>query len=113
MGSKKIPGTFGVNKYEDMICRVNELQNYFRPTQDAPSICNEKSTTSLSSLGDICSIYSNKLYFSIYYKVDDNTFKKSSDTWRSTLTLVSNSIFIEKEVLTEGDFKTDWNNIYQ
>ena len=50
-----------------------------------------------------------RLFFIIYYRVTDNAFKKSAETW---LDIVKQRYFfdrqdmsIEKEVSSEGDFK--------
>lgn len=56
---------------------------------------------------------SKKLFFSLYYKVEDNAFKLASETWKKSLNLDFGSVYIGLEFTTERSFKESWRKIYQ
>jgi len=59
---------------------------------------------------------SGRLFFSIFYKTQDDAFRVAAQTWR--LSVISQEEFspavdgfLEKEVRTEGEFVNAWNSI--
>ena len=57
-----------------------------------------------------------RLFFAIYYQVDDNAFKRAAATWKKSLETSEGyfpgaDAFYEKEVSTEADFKQAWQEI--
>jgi hypothetical protein len=59
---------------------------------------------------------SGRLFFSMFYKTQDDAFRLAAQTWR--LSVISQEEFspavdgfLEKEVRTEGEFVNAWNSI--
>jgi hypothetical protein len=58
-----------------------------------------------------------RLFFAIYYTVEDNAFKRAAQAWARTVKLrhsfsASNDYFYEKEISTEAQFNAAWGEIY-
>jgi len=58
------------------------------------------------------------IYFAIYYKVKDGAFQRAAETWarevrgRKDFSARTDSVLLIEQ-LSEGDFKTAWNVVYQ
>ncbi len=61
--------------------------------------------------------YRPRLFFSIYFKVGDNAFKRAAESWRNVVkaqeSFAGYDHFVEREISTEFEFKTAWQEIYQ
>lgn len=58
-----------------------------------------------------------RLFFALYYKTDDDAFKKAAQTWRDEIKKrynfsVAIDEFFEKQVTSEKSFKAAWDELY-
>mgnify|MGYP007088033298 CR=1 FL=1 len=61
--------------------------------------------------------YRPRLFFSIYYKTGDHAFRYAAETWRNVVkaqeSFAGYDHFVEREISTEFEFKTAWQELYQ
>lgn len=60
--------------------------------------------------------YGPRLFFTIYYRVDDNAFKLAAQTWEKDVKAQDNFVagvdtFYSREIYTENDFRIAWKEI--